>query len=381
VLEPPGSRSLTVINSGLAVVTSSPPGISCSGSGGSCNADFPTGTVVTLTYPGPATTFVSWSGACSGGNLTCPLTLSADSTVAVNWKANGDGSRFTVSTASTMALSNAGVRTDSVMLPQTRIVARYLTMTVYDQIVNATYAAPASQAAVAAAAEALHAAAGDQSLRIPAPVLADSADVLLSSAISYSDAVTESTSDTAIPYIAPATFPQGQLGLCTNPPTQCPAPIPTLTIAGGTDIDVLHVTAFQVARTTVTTNTYGQRETYVVGDLTPSDDANLIHLTLSGGILTPAFASATADYEQVEPESVSSVVVTPTASDSFATITVDGALVASGAPSAPIALSTNYQLVTVVVTAVDGITTRTYTVLVVHDGTIFKDGFETANPP
>ncbi len=74
-------------------------------------------------------------------------------------------------------------------------------------------------------------------------------------------------------------------------------------------------------------------------------------------------------------------MLTPTASDSFATITVSGAIVASGAPSAPIVLSMSYTPVTVVVTAVDGITTKTYTVLVIHDGTIFKDSFETTNPP
>jgi len=57
---------------GTGTITSSPAGISC---GSACAADFPTGTVVTLTAtPSAGGTFAGWSGACSGTG-PCSLTI------------------------------------------------------------------------------------------------------------------------------------------------------------------------------------------------------------------------------------------------------------------------------------------------------------------
>ena len=76
-----------------------------------------------------------------------------------------------------------------------------------------------------------------------------------------------------------------------------------------------------------------------------------------------AFDSATTSYTVDVAHDVSSVTVTPTANDAAATITVNGATVASGSESAPITLETGENPIEVVVTAEDG-TTRTYTVTV-----------------
>jgi PKD repeat protein len=69
-----GTSSLTVFKegNGSGEVTSSPAGIAC---GDVCAASFDAGTVVTLTATaGSGSTFVGWSGACSGTG-TCQVTL------------------------------------------------------------------------------------------------------------------------------------------------------------------------------------------------------------------------------------------------------------------------------------------------------------------
>jgi subtilisin family serine protease len=70
-----------VSGSGTAggTVTSSPGGISC---GTSCTASFPSGTNLTLTAsPDETSAFANWSGACSGTQPTCSLTLAASTSV------------------------------------------------------------------------------------------------------------------------------------------------------------------------------------------------------------------------------------------------------------------------------------------------------------
>jgi uncharacterized repeat protein (TIGR02543 family) len=70
---------VTKAGSGNGTVTSSPPGINC---GTDCTKAFPTGTAVTLTAaPDNASTFSGWSGACTGTQTTCQLTMDAAKTV------------------------------------------------------------------------------------------------------------------------------------------------------------------------------------------------------------------------------------------------------------------------------------------------------------
>ncbi len=93
-------------------------------------------------------------------------------------------------------------------------------------------------------------------------------------------------------------------------------------------------------------------------------DATLSGLTISdGGILAPMFDPATTDYTVGVANSVTSVMVTPTAARSAATITVNTAAVTSGATSDDITLTAGTPMdILIVVTAADGTTMMTYTV-------------------
>lgn len=72
-----------VVGTGSGSITSSNPGISCSGSGAGCSHSFPAGTTVSLTALAAASsTFAGWSGSCTStsganGNI-CNIVLSSD---------------------------------------------------------------------------------------------------------------------------------------------------------------------------------------------------------------------------------------------------------------------------------------------------------------
>ena len=89
-----------------------------------------------------------------------------------------------------------------------------------------------------------------------------------------------------------------------------------------------------------------------------SSDATLSALALSQGSLSPGFASGTLAYTASVPNSVSSLIVTPTTNDANATATVNGASAAT-----PVILSVGSNTVTVQVAAQDG-TLQNYTVAV-----------------
>jgi hypothetical protein len=101
----------------------------------------------------------------------------------------------------------------------------------------------------------------------------------------------------------------------------------------------------------------------------PTPDASLRALTISAGTLTPAFDSAKTSYAVAVTTGTASITVTPTATSSGSTIVVNGAVVASGAASADIPLPVGTTTILVVVTDLDGITARTYTLTVVRAAT------------
>jgi len=80
---PPQSFVLAVSVSGAGKVASAPPGIDC---GTACTASFGAGTAVRLiaTATG-SSTFTGWSGACSGADPTCTVTVSAARSVAASF--------------------------------------------------------------------------------------------------------------------------------------------------------------------------------------------------------------------------------------------------------------------------------------------------------
>jgi hypothetical protein len=102
-----------------------------------------------------------------------------------------------------------------------------------------------------------------------------------------------------------------------------------------------------------------------------STDATLQALSLSAGSLTPAFATGTLSYTAVLPNPTATFTVTPTSTDTHATIEVaqdSGAFapVTSGGSSAaftaPTADGATATTLTVRVTAQDGVTTQDYTI-------------------
>ena len=93
-----------------------------------------------------------------------------------------------------------------------------------------------------------------------------------------------------------------------------------------------------------------------------SDNADLTGLTISSGTLSPQFSSSDITYTASVANSVTQVTVTPTASDSSATIAVNGNTVTSGNGYILTSLTAGEPTtVTVIVTAQDS-TTKTYTI-------------------
>ena len=75
--------NLAVTTNGSGTVSSEPQGIDC---GSQCNADFDSGTQVTLTaLPDQGFNFSGWSGACEGLDLSCQLTLDSSQNVTANF--------------------------------------------------------------------------------------------------------------------------------------------------------------------------------------------------------------------------------------------------------------------------------------------------------
>jgi flagellar capping protein FliD len=99
----------------------------------------------------------------------------------------------------------------------------------------------------------------------------------------------------------------------------------------------------------------------------PGTDATLSTLVLSSGTLVPSFASATINYTAQVDYSTTDLTVTPTTSDSKASIKVNNVTVASGSTSAAINLNTGANIITIVVTAEDGTTTKTYKLTVTRE--------------
>jgi hypothetical protein len=94
----------------------------------------------------------------------------------------------------------------------------------------------------------------------------------------------------------------------------------------------------------------------------PSSNADLASLTVSVGLLVPAFAPGTAAYSVTVANASDSIRVTPTAAGAGAILKVNGATVASGTASGGIALAEGANSIVIEATAQDGTTKKTYTV-------------------
>jgi len=139
-----------------------------------------------------------------------------------------------------------------------------------------------------------------------------------------------------------------------------------VTVASGSASGPVPLNAGPNTITTIVTAQDGvSTKTYVITvTRAPSTDATLSNLTLSTGALTPVFATGTTSYTQAVANAVTSLTVTPTTTNPGATVTVNGTMVTSGSASGTINLNAGPNTVTTIVTAQDGVTTKTYTVTV-----------------
>lgn len=92
-----------------------------------------------------------------------------------------------------------------------------------------------------------------------------------------------------------------------------------------------------------------------------SSDALLSSLSVSGGTLDPAFSPAETNYTASVPFGSSSVDVSATTNDANASFTINGST------NATVALAVGDNTISIVVTAENGTTTRTYTIVVTRD--------------
>ena len=98
-----------------------------------------------------------------------------------------------------------------------------------------------------------------------------------------------------------------------------------------------------------------------------SSNAYLSNLILSQGALTPPFDTGTTVYTSWVNNTIASITVTPTALDSMAVIMANNDTVQSGNASDPISLQVGENPITIIVTAEDKVTEKTYTVTVTRE--------------
>ena len=100
-----------------------------------------------------------------------------------------------------------------------------------------------------------------------------------------------------------------------------------------------------------------------------SSDASLSSLSLTGGPLNPAFSPAVTEYTATVPQSSSSVDVSATANDGNASFMINGS------NNTTVALAVGDNTISIVVTAENGTTTRTYTIVVTSRLTFAQEAY------
>jgi len=144
----------------------------------------------------------------------------------------------------------------------------------------------------------------------------------------------------------------------------------TTSVASGSPVTVPLVVGPNTITVAVTAEDLSVKNYSVVVTRTGSSNADLSGLVLSTGAYSPAFAANKTAYVQFVPSATASLTVTPTLADANAVVTVNTAPVASGVASDAINLVEGVNTITVVVTAQDGTTTKTYTATVVRQANV-----------
>jgi hypothetical protein len=144
----------------------------------------------------------------------------------------------------------------------------------------------------------------------------------------------------------------------TSPGTIGAFSMPLSDLPSGTDY------TFKAYATNSTGSAYSTVATFTTLALS---NPNLEDLILSEGTLSPSFANEILSYESVAASSATSILVTPVTADASATVTVNGQ-----AASMPVSLASGSNTITILVTDQYGITTKTYTLVVIRQ-TTFAD--------
>jgi gliding motility-associated-like protein len=138
----------------------------------------------------------------------------------------------------------------------------------------------------------------------------------------------------------------------------------TTGIISGTPTVVTAATNFIVSAT----NTGGTGNTVlnITVKKAPSNNASLTSITLTpaSSLVNTGTIGSTTTYTISVSNATTSVKVTPTVQDPTATVKVNGIAVTSGTASGSIALAVGQTTINTVVTAQDGVTTRTYSISV-----------------
>lgn len=99
------------------------------------------------------------------------------------------------------------------------------------------------------------------------------------------------------------------------------------------------------------------------------EKANLAELTVTPGVISPAFKASTLNYTVLMADrAVESVNITATPLSADATVTIDGEVLGTGTQSKAIDVLAGPQEVPIVVMEADGITTKTYRIRIVKPG-------------
>ncbi|RYE24540.1 MAG: hypothetical protein EOP51_07030, partial [Sphingobacteriales bacterium] len=114
------------------------------------------------------------------------------------------------------------------------------------------------------------------------------------------------------------------------------------------------------------TNSAGQGKSAIQSFITlPSVNANLSNLAINNGVvLNPIFSTSTLNYTAEVGNAIASIKATPTLEDNTATVKVNTANVANTVASADLPLAIGLNTISTVVTAEDGLTTKTYTLTI-----------------
>ncbi|QNK60129.1 cadherin-like beta sandwich domain-containing protein [Paenibacillus sp. PAMC21692] len=104
------------------------------------------------------------------------------------------------------------------------------------------------------------------------------------------------------------------------------------------------------------------------------NNANLSALTVNTGTLSPTFSKEISNYTLELPAGATSLDITPTTEQNTATIQVNGASLSNKA-AVTVPVGVNATKVNIVVTAMDGVTAKTYTISIKRPSVVAECGF------